>query len=152
MHRSSAISTSSDIRNLLGPLGGNDKHGWSALGNPVRPPRAGWVATAANASFGINVVATEFPIRKVTFLYLKSYGDAWIDSRVNISLSVLGGTTKDVLMETNGELEGIHNSTTSVNYKATFEVDAKVGDTVQANFVLVGGTTFKFTGMLFCAR
>lgn len=152
VHRSSTISSKRHVKKLLRSLGGSDSQGWRAQGNPIRPPRPGWVATGANASFGILVSATEFPIRKVTFLYMKSYGDAWIDSRVNVSLSVLGGTTKDVLMETYGELEGIHNSTTSVNYKTTFEVDAKVGEIVKANFVLVGGTTFKFTGMLFCAR
>lgn len=155
VHRSSSVSTTSDIQRLLKPLGANESHGWMAQGNPIRPPRAGWVATKANASFGIVVAATEFPIRKVTFLYMKSYGDDWMDSRVNVSLSVLGGSTttkEDVLMETFGELEGIHNSTTSVNYKTTFDVNANVGDTVKANFVLVGGTTFKFTGMLFCAR
>ena len=152
VHRSSTIATRRHVKKLLVSLGGSDRHGWSAQGNPIRPPRPGWVATGANASFDILVVAKEFPIRKVTFLYMKSYGDAWQDSRVNVSLSVLRGATNDVVMETHGELEGIHNSTTSVNYKTTLDVDANVGETVKASFVLVGGTTFKFTGMLFCAR
>lgn len=152
VHRSSTVKAKRHLRNLLRLFGGTEDNGWSAQGNPVKRPRTGWVATRANASFSLNVVATEFPIRKVTFVYMKSYGDAWKDSRVNVSLTVLNGTTNDASVETYGELEGIHNSTTSVNYKTSFEVDAKVGDTVKADFVLVGGTTFKFTGMLFCSR
>lgn len=53
---------------------------------------------------------------------------------------------------TGGELEGIHNSTTSVNYLENFNLNATVGDTVIATFHLIGGSTFKISGILFCAK
>jgi len=148
VHRTASIKRSDELLQLLSSMGASDTDGWLARDDP----RAGWVATQPLATFSIYVPAKEFPIRKVTFLYMKSYGNKWKDSLVDITLSVLEANTNDMISETYGELVGFHKSRTSVSYKKTFDVDVNVGDTLKATFVLVGGTTFKFTGMLFCIR
>jgi hypothetical protein len=148
VHRSASIKHGDELLQLLSSMGASNTEGWMAIDDP----RAGWVATQPLATFSIFVPAKKFPIRKVTFLYMKSYGSKWKDSLVDITLSVLEHKTNDVISETYGELVGFHKSRTSVSYKKTFDVDVNVGDTLKATFVLVGGTTFKFTGMLFCVR
>jgi hypothetical protein len=124
--------------------------GWVGEGLPVRPPRPGYVATKSAASFTISVPAVKGPIRKVTLIYMKSYGEKWENSRLAVSLRSMRGDT--VVAETTGELEGFHNSETSVNYDAFFDVAAEVGDRVEAKFEVTGGSIFKITGMLFCAK
>lgn len=119
-----------------------------AHGNEVKKPRVGWIATKPGAFFELHVVAKELPIRKVTLIYMKSYGRKWLDAKLKVELSVLGNAS----VATAYYLDGIHNDTTSVNYRTQMEgIHAKVGETVVARFTLVGGYTFKISGMLFCA-
>jgi hypothetical protein len=147
-HRSSPTSRKVQLRELLLSLNASDENGWSALGNPIRAPKTGWFATRANATFSILVRAKEFPIRKVSFLYVKSSSREWESSRVNVTLTVV----PDMETEVHGELDGVHDAETAIVYKSTFDVDVKVGETMNASFALVGGSMFKFTGMLFCSR
>jgi hypothetical protein len=69
VHRASPVNTKYDVRNIMS-LVTKSNTGWVADGKPVRPPRAGWVATKANASFQMAVVAKELPIRTVSVLYM----------------------------------------------------------------------------------
>ena len=124
--------------------------GWVGEGFPARPPRPGYVATKANASFTIDVPVTKNLIRKVTILYIKSSGEKWNSSRCRVTLRSMRGAS--VLSETQRELEGFHDSETSVIYDAYFDVAADVGDHVEAKFDVIGGNAFKITGMLFCTR
>lgn len=88
------------------------------------------------------------PIQKVTIQYIKSYKPKWGNSKLLLGSSVLerNGTSTAIL-------DGVHNSTTSINYRAEInDIHANPGETVVARFTLIGGSAFKITGMLFYAN
>lgn len=144
-----AIRDGNDVNAILKTVEiAND--GWVGEGLPVRPPRPGYVANKSGASFTISVHAAKNPIRKVTLIYMKSYGEKWNTSRLAVNFRTMRGNV--MIAETSGELEGFHDSETSVNYDAFFDVAAEVGDRVEAKFDVVGGAIFKITGMLFCVK
>ena len=53
------------------------------------------------------------------------------------------------------EMEGFHTSKTSVSYHHTMALEenvlAEIGDSLIVTVELIGGTTFKCTGMAFCS-
>lgn len=161
VHKATEVRRSKHVKALIRQVS-IFNNGWVSEGNPIRPPRPGWVAQKQNASFGIRVTAKEFPIRKVTIHYMKSYGNKWKDSRLRVHFyaSDKGGAAASVessnssasLVDVPLTLEGFHDSNTSVQYHTTFDVDAAVGASLAASFTLIGGTTFKIIGMFFCSR
>jgi hypothetical protein len=131
-------------------------NGWYAEGGKNRfagGEKPGWVTTVANADFEIAVSSENAPIRTVTIIYMKSYGDKWKDSAANVKLSTVrkDGATEDEA--TNVTLVGIHDSQTSVNYCEKIELSSAAlpGDKVHAKFEMVGGSSFRINGLLFCS-
>jgi hypothetical protein len=131
-------------------------NGWYAEGVKHRSEKGekpGWVTTAPNADFEIAILSESGPIRTVTIIYMKSYGDKWKDSAVNVKFSTVrkDGATEDEAK--NVSLVGIHNSNTSVNYWEKIELSSTAlpGDKVHAKFKMVGGSSFRINGLLFCS-
>jgi hypothetical protein len=94
------------------------------------------------------------PAKVLTIQFIKSYGDKWEGSQAQVVVDVElpgGAETQRVLDET---MEGSHNSTTSIAYSAEYSLGdiAAVGSHARIQITLVGGTTFKVTGMMLCSR
>jgi hypothetical protein len=113
---------------------------WKAEGNSYKS-KHGWVAKERNATF-ILAMTLESPVRYVTILSLKSYGDAWKDSRLHLHV---GNKSFEML--------GSHSSKTSVIIPHKFDLGLTIvaGLPLKLIFRLVGGSTFKITGMAFCS-
>jgi len=147
VNRATNIQTREDVRMAIDSVLLTNK-GWEEDGYPVRKPRPGWVANQRKAVFEIQVNATESAIRKITIIYMKSYGPRWENARLRITVRVRRGEVW--VWKTKHELEGFHSSNTSVNYEAMLAVAGEVGDQVLAKFEVFSGTTFRINGMLFC--
>jgi hypothetical protein len=124
------------------------KDGWSR--------KLGFVATKAGASVTFEVKDIQQDVRYVMLDYLKSYGDKWANSQVRLTASVMRKDEeayKDVYQFT---LDGFHDATASITYSAKEDIGeaviAKVGDSFRLQIELIGGTTFKIMGMMFCNR
>ena len=87
------------------------------------------------------------PIRSINFLAMKSYGERWMDSRVNVKIIRISGSVEEIIEK---EIEGSHSSETSVSYTYNYEINTEPGDDLKIHIELVSGSTFKFTGMAFC--
>jgi hypothetical protein len=147
-NRATDIKTKEDVKRVIDSVMVENR-GWNEEGNPIRKPRPGWVASQPKAVFSIALNVTTLPIHRLTLLYLKSYGTKWENSRLRITIRIRRYGTQ-LLPKVKHDLVGFHNSNTSVNYEATIPLDAHVGDTLLASFHVVGGTTFRINGMLFC--
>ena len=89
-------------------------------------------------------------IRFVYVFAMKSYGEKWSDSAARLSLFRLNQTSP-VLAE---ELSGWHDSLISVTYTYKFDLgkDAlSVEEKGRLEVELIGGQTFKITGLALCA-
>ena len=92
-------------------------------------------------------------IKSININSLKSYGEKWEDSRANITVYVKEQNSQEFEEVKQFDIEGFHDSNTSVSYSFTEylgEKFAKIGSTLKVNMSLVGGATFKVTGMMFC--
>eukprot|EP00546_Thalassionema_frauenfeldii_P010408 CAMPEP_0178912372 /NCGR_PEP_ID=MMETSP0786-20121207/10225_1 /TAXON_ID=186022 /ORGANISM="Thalassionema frauenfeldii, Strain CCMP 1798" /LENGTH=504 /DNA_ID=CAMNT_0020584945 /DNA_START=68 /DNA_END=1582 /DNA_ORIENTATION=- len=118
--------------------------GWKAEGNSYRS-KHGYVAKEAAAKFSLTIPSLESNVRFLTVLALKSYGSEWEGSR--LKMSAMG---KEFFMD------GYHNSSTSVIIPHKFDLAAKNsvkrGGNITVDFQMVGGKTFKITGMAFCSQ
>jgi hypothetical protein len=115
--------------------------GWK-VGGDVGKNKHGWVASTANASFSLEWT-TSSPIESVTILSMLSYGEAWADSRVSMTVNE----------QAPHEWVGFHDSSTSITVSNVFVLAQPVAanQTIHVDFALTGGTTFKISGMMFCA-
>lgn len=148
-HRATDIQTKEDVKRVIDSVL-VENIGWNEEGNPIRKPRPGWVASQPKAVFSIALNVTTLPIHRLTLLYLKSYGTKWEDSRLRITIRIRRPPGIQGLPKVKHDLVGYHTSNTSINYEATIPFDAHVGDTILVTFHVVGGTTFRINGMLFC--
>ena len=131
--------------------------GWEAAGgvNQFQREKPGWVTYRANSSFEIAVSAVNGPIKTVTVIYLKSYGIGWKDSTVLITPRIVRQSGILENTEANVTLQGIHNSTSSINYWETLKLQGRgalPGDAVHVTFQMVGGISFRINGLLFCSN
>jgi len=98
----------------------------------------------------------------LTVQSLKSYGEKW--ERSEALITITKRSPSENTTTTNGELgwsqvmqqriSGIHNSTSSITYttELEFPVAVEVGSDIRVVVELVGGSTFKITGMMLCSR
>jgi hypothetical protein len=128
-----------------------ENKGWEAMGNPVRKPRPGWIAQRSKAAFTIQVNATTMRISKFTVIYLKSYGALWKDTRLSVTVLTRRGNVTRGGKERH-EIQGFHDSNTSVNYEADFPIrtPAEIGDSVHVHVNVHSGSTFRINGLMFC--
>ena len=137
--------------------------GWYAEGDGDDPSatngeRPGWVTNATNSNFEIAISPKSDPITTVTIMYLKSYGPKWKDSAIHVKVSIVrrrtnGTTEDDDESSKNVSLMGIHDSMTSVNYAEKIQLSSAAlpGDEVHATFQMIGGSSFRINGLLFCS-
>ncbi|KAI2495861.1 hypothetical protein MHU86_18642 [Fragilaria crotonensis] len=133
----------------------SDNEGWQLEEMINSKPRPGWVAFARTATFTITVKDHE-GITFVTIIAMKSYGAKWKDSRVRVTLFDDGPSGKGPISNVGlYEIPGSHDTTTSVLFPHKLHLDGDgvpEGNWLTARFDLVGGTTFRIQGMLFCTR
>lgn len=150
-----ATSTKEAIEEDMRPVLRSNS-GWKADGFPVRKPRRTWLGVGLNSSFTIQLDNLDAPVDRMLVLYLKSYGAEWASSR--LLLTVEGSNKADEGQEQaweeihRAELDGIHDSETSINYshRITFGNMMKAGSSVRATFTIVGGRRFQINGLALC--
>lgn len=120
--------------------------GWNA---ELDHNKLGYVPTGGiGSSFVMEKKNIMEPIKTIHLMTMKSYGERWNDSRIIVT--VIKGED-EVIGEM--EIEGFHQSETSVTYNHLIELNnTNVGDNIKVSVKLIGGSTFKFTGMSFCSR
>lgn len=140
-NRVSEFRSAAAIEQFLQPFLKSNEN-WKAEGNSYRS-KHGWVAKAAGAKFVLRVPNLAGDVQFLTILALKSYGDEWQNTKLQIR-------TKGKEFE----VVGFHNSTTSVIIPHKFALDdiASKGSDLELEFSLIGGSTFKITGMAFCSQ
>jgi hypothetical protein len=86
--------------------------------------------------------------RSMTILYLKSWGDKWINSRAEVTVWNNGDTILG-----RQELRGYHTQQTSKFFRADvdFSSPAAANSTVKVEVRLVSGGTFKIKGLVICS-
>ena len=120
-------------------------NGWQVVDDNNK---IGFATETKNASFVLELDIAK-PIKTLNFLVMKSYGEKWKDSRVQIIVSRISNLSEDVIETT--EVKGFHSSEISVSQSITLNVEGmKTNDRMKINVLLVGGKSFKFTGMSFC--
>ena len=164
VRREGGIITLDQLRLKMGEVlvrsDGADVDGWEAQGHSIRKPRPGWVATKAYATFSTQVVAEELPIKYLTILSMYSYGPKWENSTLELTIELHRKSANSssagfvVAQNTTSYLvKGYHKDETSIIVPHTFEVPdggAEIGDRVWTTFTLVGGTTFRIQGLMYC--
>ena len=110
---------------------------------------------APNATFTITIKEHE-DITFMTLISMESYGAKWENSRVRITLLDIGpaGQGPNSLVGLY-EVSGIHDTQTSVLHPHKLPLEGNgvpKGNWLRARFDLVGGSTFRIQGILFCTR
>jgi hypothetical protein len=116
------------------------------------------VATKANATLEFQFKNITNLAKTLTIHSMKSYGEKWEGSRAHILVTVKPppgvSNQSDFQTVLDGYIDGVHNSTSSIIYTSKFNLEpaAEEGSDVVLNVKLVGGSTFKITGMMLCNR
>jgi hypothetical protein len=121
-------------------------HGWSR--------KLGIVATKSNAVLEFQFHNISQQAKTFTIHSMKSYGEKWEGSRAEFLVTAKPHGTADFQKVVEGYIDGIHNSTTSIDYTTRFDLEpaAEKGSDVLLKVTLVGGSTFKITGLMLCSR
>ena len=120
-------------------------HGWSR--------KLGFVPTKAGATVDFVMENVTDEIHVININYIKSYGEKWAGSLARVTVSVKESGSEEFTEAKHYDLEGIHDSNTSVSYSSSENLDdhfVKVGSTLKVNLTMIGGSAFKITGMMFC--
>ena len=121
--------------------------GWSAMDDNNK---LGWVPTSGLGSkFTMEFKTIVQPVRVVTWMIMRSYGEKWDGSMLSVEVWSNG------TLLAKQDIEGYHDKKTSETYNIKMRLDgegrgAGVGSDLQINFTLIGGTTFKISGMAIC--
>jgi hypothetical protein len=121
--------------------------GWSAMDDNNK---LGWVPTSGLGSkFTMEFKKIVQPVRAVTWMIMRSYGEKWDGSMLSVEV-----WSNEILLAKQ-DIEGYHDKKTSETYNIKMRLDgegrgAGVGSDLQINFTLIGGTTFKISGMAIC--
>ena len=123
-----------------GALDDMKTHGWAK--------KLGWEPQKAGASFTMQLLDIRKNVHVITIMYMKSYGDKWANSTARFTVQDLSSNqtlTKDLL--------GYHDSKTSISYTERIVLPQSIrkGNTMNLRVDLIGGTTFKISGMMFCS-
>ena len=126
------------------------------LRTPGAGPNSFWgpeMGSGAGATFSVVFPNVAKEVRTVSIYFLRSHGDKWKDSLARFTVS----SGKDDAAKVVGEHEipGIHEGFPySLTLSETIELSEVVpaGGTVTLRAELVGGSTFKIMGMMFCNK
>ena len=141
--------------------------GWRAEGFPIKPPRTGWVPYQGIGSyFELKLNIQNKVCHYFTVLVMTSYGDLWMDSTIQFTVSVLPASNQLTEEATSAaskqpsslvtyvhSIPGYHDQPTSIIIPHKFKLPAPAtyGDTVVARFELIQGKTAKICGMALCS-
>ncbi|KAI2495463.1 hypothetical protein MHU86_19050 [Fragilaria crotonensis] len=146
-----------DIQNSMSAMSMHSLQNWYVEGWPGGrgKPRPGWVAIAPNATFTITIKDADHQgIKTMSVIAMKSYGAKWENSRLQITVFDEGPLGQGPSSQIGRfEIEGSHNLTISVFFDHKFLLDGdgiQKGNWLKAKFDLIGGSTFKIQGILFC--
>lgn len=165
VHKVGGFDRARQMKRAFTTLHSNVKN-WIVEGTSIfAKPRPGWIATAANASFETILDGEHSGIKYVTILSMKSYGKKWEGSQLKVTfwdMGVGGMTNNDEIKASLvGEylIGGFHHSNTSVLYPHKLLLQGTgsdgripVGHWLKTTFTVVGGTTFRIQGILYCSR
>jgi len=119
--------------------------------------KIGWAAVGRDAQFTLAFDDIKKRVDTVTILYMKSYSEKWEGSRIRVTIT--GGNktsehnnTDDVSILSVRELSGYHNITASIVVSEDIVLLDAVpkGGSMNLEFEMIGGTTFKIMGMMIC--
>ena len=88
-------------------------------------------------------------IRVLTMHYLKSYGDTWKDSQLELRAQVVT-PAGEVAYEQVMTVEGYHEQPVSIAYTFRTAFTSAVDGEFRLQLKLVGGRTFKINALMFC--
>lgn len=93
------------------------------------------------------------PLRTLTLQSIKSYGEAWQGSQMEVEVLQRSNSTEWTTVDSIN-VTGIHNSTSSITYNTEmlFPETVEPGNDVRVKCTLTGGTSFKISGMMLCSR
>lgn len=130
--------------------------GWSAADDNNK---LGWVpSSGVGSKFTLEFKKIAQPVRAVTWMIMRSYGEKWEGS--NLRVEVWSGNDRLA----GEDIVGFHDKHTSETYNikmrlgngeaeegaGTSSAGAAVGSDLKITFELIGGTTFKISGMAIC--
>jgi hypothetical protein len=129
-------------------------HGWAR--------KLGWVAFEPQGSMTFRFSSIQDPLQILTLHTLKSYGEKWEGSALEVTISqrlpqstgnATRGNANEFTTVKKQTIPGVHNSTSSITYSTEIKFPPiPAGSDVTLTLQLVGGTTFKVTGMMLCSR
>ena len=132
--------------------------GWSFVTDHAK---LGLVAEGANSKMTLEFRNATHPIRSVMIMAMKSYGDRWNNSHVLVQAFEFQQNNETMgyspLPLASMDIQGFHNSETSVSYKYSIPInikDATPGSTsngIGLTMELVGGSTAKIMGLSVCS-
>jgi hypothetical protein len=121
-------------------------HGWAR--------KLGIVAEQQGAILQLLFKSVSTPLRALTLQTMKSYGEKWENSEVEVEVLQSQNSTDKWTSVHNMNITGYHNSTASISYNTEmmFNETIQPGSDVRIKVTLIGGSTFKITGMMLCSR
>lgn len=137
-------------------LSSNDGWGWEDdMKGYGWTNKLGWVAKRSDAKFVLTLKDLDRPVRLVTLIYMRSYGDKWEGSAARFTAHVSRGGDGGGEESTATTVSGHHNTTASVSFTEVMELEGRatagMGDTLVLEVELVGGATFKIQGLMLCS-
>jgi len=124
--------------------------------------KLGFEAQQHNASFAMEFDIKEHakPVKVVNVMFMKSYGEKWEGSELRVHTTIIPSTkSTDILNNrtTSIDVLGFHGKNTSEIFSQKLILDkdeedpgAKPNDRLRVQFDMIGGATFKITGLMIC--
>ena len=149
--------TPKDVEQRLSAMYMDAHQNWATEGNQrgLGKPHVGWVATAPNATFTVTIKDTDHEgIKSMSVVALKSYGAKWAGSRLRVRVwdeGKIGQGPQSQILDV--EIEGVHDLKVSTYFDHRFPLGIAgipKENWLKAQFDVIGGTTFKIQGILFC--
>lgn len=129
--------------------------GWEGKDDNNKP---GFSALKADANFVMEFKNVTKPIQTLNFMVMTSYGENWEGTKMHVDSIIAKGAQELNAGAPSGSMDilGYHDKHTSETYRHQLNLDSadgkgvQPGDSLRVSFKLVGGSTFKIMGMLFC--
>ena len=128
--------------------------GWGVVNDHEK---IGYAALEEGATFKIRVYVrdSDQPVKSLTILSMKSYGEKWKDSLLHVNVTHnpnLKDPTSVPVTIGEMDIQGFHDKHTSEYYTHKIDLRHSVGarEELWVDAVLKGGSTFKIAGMLIC--
>lgn len=124
--------------------------GWSAADDNNK---LGWVPAGNGSKFTMEWKSVIQPVRALTLMIMRSYGEKWDGSKLKVQI-----WSKDKIVASD-EIIGYHDKKTSETYNIKMKIgeepsaevkEVTIGSDLKITFELIGGNTFKISGMAIC--